>query len=353
LVDQLVPRLLADNSDVGLYAVWGRGGVGKTCIAQAVALNKRVQERFPDGIVWQRVGRNPAKIEERIEEIAEKLNAGGDFTRFDPEAYRSLMSRRRVLLVLDDVWDFWHVQHLLLGAQARGTSRVLITSRKPDIFNRPDIAGFPVDILDKPTSRLFLARRWGFERGSAQLPETVCNGDFGGVFRVHPGACDGGRSALRQRADSMGENGKAVARTPGKFPQPPFAARVHGRAKHGYPWWVWPCYALRLHRGGNRGVASRLAGAIPVSDILLRGTILFRFPIQRSIKPQRNSVAPHLILLLVLRYQRPRQARFLHRLKTEKKHLKCELLLCRRHAKTTQNENCSKHIGLGGKYLVS
>src|ERR1035438_2809062 len=87
-------------------------------------------------------------------------------------------------------------------------------------------------------------------------------------------------------------------------------------------------------------------------DILLRGTILFSFPIQRSIKSQNDSMALHLILLLVLRYQRPRQTRFLHRLKTEKKHLKCELLLGRRNAKTPQNENCSKHIGLGGKYLV-
>jgi NB-ARC domain-containing protein len=96
LVNQIVSRLLAADSDVSLYAVWGRGGVGKTCIAQAVSFDERVRERFPDGIIWQRVGRNPSSFEERVSDIVEKLNVHNSFTKFDAGAYRSLVSRKQV-----------------------------------------------------------------------------------------------------------------------------------------------------------------------------------------------------------------------------------------------------------------
>ena len=84
---------------------------------------------------------------------------------------------------------------------------------------------------------------------------------------------------------------------------------------------------------------------------LLQGTIPQRLLIQRSKKTKKDIVASQLILLLILCNQRPGQARFLHCLKTEKQDLENKLLLCRRHPKSGQNKNRTKHVGLGGEYL--
>jgi hypothetical protein len=71
-----------------------------------------------------------------------------------------------------------------------------------------------------------------------------------------------------------------------------------------------------------------------------------------GIEPQDNRMTPHLILLLVLGDQRPNQTGFLHRLETEEKHLQCEFLFGRRHAKVPQYKNGTKQIGLRSEDLV-
>ena len=55
--------LLADDPDSSgmlvVSAIYGLGGIGKSVLAAAVAHNRAVQARFPDGILWVTLGQNP------------------------------------------------------------------------------------------------------------------------------------------------------------------------------------------------------------------------------------------------------------------------------------------------------
>jgi tetratricopeptide (TPR) repeat protein/DNA-binding SARP family transcriptional activator len=112
-------------------AVGGSGGVGKTTLVVHVA--HLLRERFPDGQLYV----NLHGVGERRISASEVL---GEFLRIlgmpvasipDSEdmraaVYRSLLSSRRVLIVLDNAADAAQVRPLLPGSS---TCRVMITSR--------------------------------------------------------------------------------------------------------------------------------------------------------------------------------------------------------------------------------
>jgi hypothetical protein len=124
----LAPRADGDPT-LRAVVVQGMGGSGKSMLAAAVARDREVRAAFRDGVLWTMLGQTPnvgAVLEGWIRAL------GNDAFRFSTEAVArselsTLLSERRVLVVIDDASDPAHVEPLLVGS---ATSAVLITTRE-------------------------------------------------------------------------------------------------------------------------------------------------------------------------------------------------------------------------------
>ena len=57
LIDALLHDRKGSSRTIALTAVSGMGGIGKTVLAQALCPDERIQAAFPDGIIWQSMGK--------------------------------------------------------------------------------------------------------------------------------------------------------------------------------------------------------------------------------------------------------------------------------------------------------
>lgn len=119
---------------VVISAVDGMAGVGKTALAVHVA--HRVADRFEDGVLFTDLhgftpGVEPASPEHVLDTLLRGLGVPGD--QIPPDLagraalYRTVLARRRVLIVLDNAADETQLQPLLPAAPGCG---VLVTSRR-------------------------------------------------------------------------------------------------------------------------------------------------------------------------------------------------------------------------------
>jgi WD40 repeat protein len=121
---------------VGIAGLEGAGGFGKTTLAAMACHDRRVRERFPDGILWLTVGQNvrgPA-LANRINEISELLSGRRpSFTDAEVAGQHlgRLFGTSDALLVLDDVWHPDQLAPFLFGGQ--GCVR-LVTTRSRNVL---------------------------------------------------------------------------------------------------------------------------------------------------------------------------------------------------------------------------
>ena len=143
---QITAHLAPDEGGVALIAgLAGMGGVGKTELAYAVAA--RLQEQYPDAQLV-------VELRGTTEPIAPQAALGQVIHAFAPEAppsddlgalrglYCSLLTGKRVLLLLDDAADVGQVSHLLGAPPGVG---VLVTSRHR--LALPGLRRWDVDLL--------------------------------------------------------------------------------------------------------------------------------------------------------------------------------------------------------------
>ncbi|MCC7163528.1 MAG: hypothetical protein IT331_13615 [Anaerolineae bacterium] len=127
-----------------LTAVRGWPGVGKTTLASALAHDENVVRAFPDGVLWVSLGQNP--------NILSELAAWGRALGTDDllrartveEAsaqLRALLRNKRVLLIIDDVWEAAHAVPFMVGGHRCAT---LVTTRVNQVAN--ELAPTPNDI---------------------------------------------------------------------------------------------------------------------------------------------------------------------------------------------------------------
>lgn len=131
LVADLTRLLTAERSAPPVLVISGKGGVGKS--AAAVHLAHRAAGHYPDGQLFADLRGTTGTPATTGEVLSRFLRAFGVPYAAQPESpedradlYRSLLARRRVLVVLDDARDEQQIRPLLPGGAG---CAVLITSR--------------------------------------------------------------------------------------------------------------------------------------------------------------------------------------------------------------------------------
>ncbi|WP_198663850.1 AfsR/SARP family transcriptional regulator [Jiangella endophytica] len=146
---------------VGVAAIYGPGGIGKSTLALQVA--RAAADRFPGGQLYVdvRSGADQAAPPRTLEVLGRFLRALGvpaPEVPADPDEaaarYRSVTARRRLLVVVDNAGDAEQVRPLL---PAGAGSAVLITSRSP-LAALDDAAHVRLDLLPAEAAGELLTR---------------------------------------------------------------------------------------------------------------------------------------------------------------------------------------------------
>ena len=133
-------------------ALAGAGGFGKTVLAQAISHDKRVVEHYYDGVLWVELG---ADINESdlLSKLNTLLGALGDVRRSEitdaQAALRDKLKKRRVLLVVDDVWKKTDIdafrEIFRYGDSTGGDGALLFTTRQARLVSDTGATSIDVD----------------------------------------------------------------------------------------------------------------------------------------------------------------------------------------------------------------
>ncbi|MEU4160523.1 tetratricopeptide repeat protein [Actinoplanes sp. NPDC026670] len=153
----------ADPATVMIAIVSGTAGVGKTALATRWA--HRVRDRFPDGQLYVDLRgydpEQPVTPDAALARFLRSLGLPGEQMPADTDEraalYRSLLDRRRVLILLDNAASVDQVRPLLPAA---ASSAVLVTSRDnlPGLVVRHGARRLDLDVL-RPEDALALLTR--------------------------------------------------------------------------------------------------------------------------------------------------------------------------------------------------
>ncbi len=221
-----------DGGAVGITtALRGAGGFGKTTLAQALAFDDEVRAAYPDGVLWATMGDGLREGDRlaRVQGLVEWWGSSEKGAVFSTlEAARAhlagLLDGRRVLIVVDDVWQSADVETF------RGAATLLVTTRYgqtlPAECRRVDVDAMAsseaVELLasgldvDEPARFAALARRLGewpllLRLVNRQLRELAAGGLDAALREVEDELDEAGVTAFDVEDDSARE--KAVART--------------------------------------------------------------------------------------------------------------------------------------------
>ncbi|MGH8508925.1 MAG: NB-ARC domain-containing protein [Gammaproteobacteria bacterium] len=110
---------------VGLH---GFGGAGKTTLARLFCADAAVRQACRDGILWVPLGKNPPEPRAQIVDLVTALTGECSGCATLPGARAQLqaaLSHRKVLLVLDDVWDEAQIKDIV--EVSAGCARLITT----------------------------------------------------------------------------------------------------------------------------------------------------------------------------------------------------------------------------------
>ncbi|MBE9032215.1 hypothetical protein IQ266_20965, partial [filamentous cyanobacterium LEGE 11480] len=134
-----------DQQTLVVSAIAGLGGLGKSVLATALVLDHEVQARFADGILWVTLGQNPdllGLVGEWIRTLDKSRESFSATTMESASGYlHNLLAERRMLLVVDDVWNAAHAEWFRVGGAG---CRVLVTTREAQIDGAEY---YPLDLM--------------------------------------------------------------------------------------------------------------------------------------------------------------------------------------------------------------
>jgi hypothetical protein len=145
------------TGDAAALGLHGQGGIGKTVLAAAVALDDQVRAHFPDGVYWVTLGERADPVAAQVDLLA-RLGRSSVEVRSACDGARVLretLAGRRVLLVVDDVWsEAAAAAFRVTGPQGR----VVYTSRDPRVLAAVHAGVQRVEVLPDEAARRLLAR---------------------------------------------------------------------------------------------------------------------------------------------------------------------------------------------------
>ncbi|WP_305788054.1 AfsR/SARP family transcriptional regulator [Symbioplanes lichenis] len=158
-LDRWTAAWAADPHALGIVAVTGPPGVGKSALV--VHWAHRNGPRFPDGILHAdlRAGGRPVSSHDVLSRFLRALGVPGDAVPADTDeraaGLRTLLARRRMLMVLDDAASTAQIRPLLPGT---ASCPVLVTSRTPltDLVSRHGAHRLPLAPLPTPDALALL-----------------------------------------------------------------------------------------------------------------------------------------------------------------------------------------------------
>jgi WD40 repeat protein len=149
-----------DVTFVGLTALYGAGGFGKTTLTVLVCSQDMVRSSFPGGLLWATIGqeRQASDLAAIANDLSEQLSGErphfSDLEQAGRHLGNLLDARERNLLVIDDVWSADQLRPFMFGGKK--TTR-LVTTRNPEVLPRTAKA-VCVDEMDGGESRELLNR---------------------------------------------------------------------------------------------------------------------------------------------------------------------------------------------------
>jgi tetratricopeptide (TPR) repeat protein len=170
----MLDRDMAAGGTVVISAIDGTAGIGKTAVALHWA--HRVADRFPDGQLYVNLrgfdpAGSPMAPAEAVRGFLDALEVPAERIPISLEAqaalYRSLVSGRRILVVLDNARDVGQVRPLLPGSPG---CLVVVTSRNhlTSLITVEGARPLTLDLLPVEEAAELLARRLGSGRLAAE-----------------------------------------------------------------------------------------------------------------------------------------------------------------------------------------
>ena len=150
-------------------AIQGLGGIGKSVLAAAIAHDPTVQSRFGDGVLWSTLGQQPdilACLSGWIQELGD--HSYKPTTTSSASAHlRTLLHDRRMLLVVDDVWDPSHAEPFRVGGS---DCCILVTTREARI---PGALRYELDVMTPEQSLALLKQSIQEELSDTAVQEAL------------------------------------------------------------------------------------------------------------------------------------------------------------------------------------
>ncbi|NEP14572.1 MAG: tetratricopeptide repeat protein [Symploca sp. SIO2C1] len=178
----LLPSALQGESLVKLCTLTGIAGVGKSTLAIHIA--HQLQSYFPDAQLYINLRGNESQSQEPLVVLASFLRVLGIEDDLIPETlkertelYRSLLSDKRALVLLDNARDEAQIRPLLPNSSTCG---VLVTTRK-QFENLEEATVVDLEVMTEPDALALLQHLIGVERSQAELEASknlinLCNG---------------------------------------------------------------------------------------------------------------------------------------------------------------------------------
>ncbi|HAB19657.1 MAG TPA: hypothetical protein DCE44_24890 [Verrucomicrobiales bacterium] len=138
--------------------VQGMGGLGKSALAAAAAHDTDIRKGFPDGVVWLSVGQQPNLIELQgalLKALTGEV-PGLATVRECADAIREALTGRKVLVILDDVWE---ADHASLFRAIPAGCRLLVTTRNAEVLVGLGAQEQRLDLLS-PLESLKILAEW-------------------------------------------------------------------------------------------------------------------------------------------------------------------------------------------------
>ncbi len=128
-----------------MVTLCGGAGSGKTSLAKAFCAQPEIEEKFADGVLWVSLGPAPKLLDTITTLYAALTGVRPGFAGESDAAFHlsEALGHRRMLIVVDDVWDSAHLIPFLQGGP---NSTTLITSTRSDL-----LADSPMITLDEMT----------------------------------------------------------------------------------------------------------------------------------------------------------------------------------------------------------